>query len=130
MELFRVGGHVPDTNYLFMGEGRIGQSASASLLTMLQETLSIEDSTRSSRFFSYYASRCAILIESRSSEEIMNRGKSRPCTDFMMNACGNTAARTFGGTFSNVRVKRAIIAPANMGGRESLVGIAATCLII
>ena len=31
MELFRVGGDVPDTNYLFMGEGPIGQSETSAI---------------------------------------------------------------------------------------------------
>ncbi|KAF7563280.1 hypothetical protein G7046_g847 [Stylonectria norvegica] len=51
MELFRVGGDVPDTSYLFMGELLLTFVSMLAPLTgapSLQATLSIEASTRSS----------------------------------------------------------------------------------
>lgn len=44
MELFRVGGDVPDTNYLFMGT-RLDWIASNWWLTLLQEILLTADFT-------------------------------------------------------------------------------------
>jgi hypothetical protein len=55
MELFRVGGDVPDTNYLFMGTNSCKQAVW--MANPKQETLLIEDSTLLNHSYSFFASK-------------------------------------------------------------------------
>ena len=90
MELFRVGGFCPQTNYLFMG---ILISILFSLLFLIiifQVTLSIAVSTLSKHFCSFSLSKFAIRIVSRSYAATTNLDKSRKSMGFTTNVRGNT----------------------------------------
>lgn len=68
MELFRVGGDVPDTNYLFMGmpsspPSSLSLSRISNHVFSAQATLSTAVSTHSSPFSFYYVSRSDTLTE-------------------------------------------------------------------
>jgi hypothetical protein len=96
MELFRVGGPVPDTNYLFMGTlpSSLPPRTSAHIL---QATLSIAASTLSNPSSSYSASKSATPIALPSSAETTNQDKSPPFMASTTSAYANTAAQTSGG---------------------------------
>jgi hypothetical protein len=77
MELFRVGGDVPDTNYLFMGMRFDGLDNDELEAHNIQATLSIAVSTRSNPFSCYCASKYDTPTESHSSVATTSRGKSQ-----------------------------------------------------
>jgi hypothetical protein len=95
MELFRVGGPVPDTNYLFMGTLPQSLTPHASTHTS-QATLSIAASTPSNPSSSFSASKSATPIALPSSAGTMNQDKSPQSTASTTNVYANTAAQTSG----------------------------------
>ena len=97
MELFRVGGDVPETNYLFMGMVLLAPRWATRRLTDRQAISSIVASILLSLSFYCYALKYDTPTGLLSYEETTSPAKSRLYMASMMNAHANMAAQTFGG---------------------------------
>ena len=84
MELFRVGGDVPDTNYLFMGTCLPSSTQRWAMLILRQQATSLTAaSTLSNRSFFSCVSKFDTPTESHLSEATTNHDKLRLSTAFM-----------------------------------------------
>lgn len=92
MELFKIGGKIPDTNYLFMGDYVDRGHHSVECVTLL---VTLKVCSTPSMF------RSATGTESPSSEETTNRARSPRCTASTMSAPGSTATAMSGDASPN-----------------------------
>jgi hypothetical protein len=92
MELFRVGGDVPDTNYLFMGMQYVFMHTRDMRLIITQATLLTVVFTPSNPSSSCFASKSDTQIESHSFAATTSLDRSRLYMASTTNAYESTAA--------------------------------------
>lgn len=102
LQLFKVGGMCPDTNYLFLGASSSPGLPPVSQLTLslhhVQATTWIAASTASKPSSSSSRSKCGTRTGSPSFAATTRVGRSRRCTGSTTSACASTGARACGGT--------------------------------